>query len=110
MIAFCGVNCGECGAYLATRDADEVKRSEVAQEWSQKFGAEMQPETINCLGCSSDGPLFFYCAMCDIRKCASEKGLSTCAHCDDYACEKLEAFFGMSPENKKWLDEIRSNL
>jgi len=110
MIAYCGIYCGECGAYLATRDNDEVRRAEVAKEWSEKFGAEIQPETINCMGCPSDGPLFFYCAMCDIRKCASEKGLATCAQCDDYACEKLEAFFKMAPESKECLEEIRRNL
>ena len=110
MIAYCGANCGECGAFIATRDADEDKRAEVAREWSEKFGAEMKPEVINCMGCSSEGPLFFYCNMCDLRKCAMEKGLSTCAHCNEYVCEKLEAFFGMSPENKEWLDEIRGIL
>ena len=110
MIAYCGVNCDECGALIATRDSDEAKRAEVAREWSQKFGVEMKPEVINCMGCSSDGPLFFYCNMCDIRTCASRRGLATCAHCDEYACETLEKFLTMSPENKKWLDEIRSNL
>ena len=110
MIAYCGVNCGECGAYLATINNDEVKRAEVAKEWSQKFGAEMKPEVMYCMGCSSEGPLFFYCNMCDIRTCATGKGLPTCAHCDEYACEKLEAFFTMSAENKEWLDEIRGSL
>jgi hypothetical protein len=110
VIAYCGVKCGECGAYLATKNNDEVKRSEVAKEWSQKFGAQMQPEVINCMGCTSEGPFFFYCNMCDIRTCASNKGLENCAHCDDYACETLEAFLKMSPENRKWLDEIRDDL
>ncbi len=110
MIACCGVNCDECGAFVATRDSDESKRAEVAKEWSRKFGVEMQPEVINCMGCLSEGPLFFYCNMCDIRTCTVEKDLPTCAHCDSYPCEKLESFFQMSPENQEWLNEIRSNL
>ncbi|MFO8010539.1 MAG: DUF3795 domain-containing protein [Dehalococcoidia bacterium] len=110
MIAYCGVNCGECGAFIATRDSDEAKRAEVAREWSAKFGVEMQPEVINCMGCASDGPLFFYCGMCDIRKCAMERGLLNCAHCSEYPCEKLEAFFKMAPESRRWLDEIRKGL
>lgn len=107
MIAFCGVNCAECGAYIATKAGDDDKKAEVAREWSQKFGAEIQPEVINCMGCSSSGPVFFYCAMCDIRKCTMERKLPNCAHCEDYACEKLEAFFEMSPENREWLEKIR---
>ena len=110
MIAYCGINCGECGALIATGNNDDAKRAEVAKEWSQKFGVEMQPDSINCAGCPSDGPLFFYCEMCDIRKCAREKGLPTCAHCDAYPCETLEAFFKMAPECRKWLDEIKGNL
>ncbi len=110
MIAYCGINCDECGALAATRNNDNAKRAEVAREWSQKFGMEMKPESINCMGCPSEGPLFFYCDMCDIRKCARGKGVATCAHCGDYPCEKLEAFFKMAPESKGWLEEIRKEL
>jgi len=33
-----------------------------------------------------------------------------CSECDDYACEKLEAFFRMVPDAKKQLDGIRAGL
>jgi len=33
-----------------------------------------------------------------------------CAHCDDYACDKLEAFFGMAPNARTTLDGIRAGL
>jgi hypothetical protein len=31
MIAFCGLDCYECGAFLATKENDDQKRVKVAQ-------------------------------------------------------------------------------
>jgi len=33
-----------------------------------------------------------------------------CAHCADYVCEKLEGFFGLVPDARATLDEIRRSL
>ncbi len=55
MIAFCGLICHECGAFLATKENDDQKRATVAQEWSKLFKVEIKPEDINCDGCQSDG-------------------------------------------------------
>ena len=43
----------------------------------------------HCGGCKSeDGKLGHFCSICAIRKCASEKQVLTCAHCDEYpSCE-----------------------
>ena len=109
MIAFCGLACHECGAFLATKNDDDKKRAEVAQLWSKEFNTDIKPEDINCDGCLSDSELVFnYCKVCKIRKCGREKSIANCAHCKDYACEKLEKFFEMVPDAKKQLDEIRS--
>jgi len=111
MIAFCGLLCHECGAFQATRNDDDQKRAEVAELWSKEFNSEIKPEDINCDGCLSDGGnLFTYSKVCEIRKCGKEKSVINCAHCNDYACEKLEKFFQMVPDAKKRLDEIRSKL
>ena len=111
MIAFCGITCHECGAFLATRDDDDEKRAEVAQLWSKEFKADIKPEDINCESCLSDGEnLFSHTKTCEIRKCGKEKGVVNCAHCSDYTCEKLEKFFEMVPDAKKRLDGIRAKL
>jgi hypothetical protein len=47
---------------------------------------------------------------CEIRKCGKEKGVINCAHCSDYACEKLVKFFEMVPDAKTRLDEIKAKL
>jgi len=110
MIAFCGLLCSECGAFLATRDDDNDKRAEVAKLWSKEFNKDFKPEDINCDGCLSEGGnLFNYCNVCEIRKCGREKGVMNCAYCDEYSCEKLEKFFQMVPDAKERLDEIRNS-
>ena len=111
MVAFCGLLCHECGAFLATKNNDDEKRAEVAQLWSKEYNSDIKPEDINCEGCLSDGGLVFnYCKVCEIRKCGMERGIMSCAYCGDYACEKLEKFFEMVPDSKKHLDDIRSKL
>lgn len=111
MIAFCGLACNECGAFLATKADDDKKRAEVAQLWSKEFKVDINPEDINCEGCLAEGEnLFNYTKVCEIRKCGKEKRLLNCAHCNDFACEKLEKFFEVAPDAKKRLDEIRAKL
>ncbi len=111
MIAICGLKCHECGAFLATRDNDDDKRGEVARTWSKMFEIEIQPSDINCEGCTSDGDVRFqHCTVCEIRKCGMERGLVNCAHCDDYACGKLEEFFETVPDCRTQLDGVRAGL
>ena len=111
MIAICGINCHECGAFLATKDNDDKKRAEVAQLWSKEYKTDIKPEDIDCEGCLSDsGNLFSHPKTCEIRKCGKEKDVVNCAYCSDYACEKLEKFFKMVPDAKTRLDEIKAKL
>jgi hypothetical protein len=110
MIAICGLPCHECGAFIATRDNDDAKRAEVAAEWSKMYDADLKPESINCGGCTSEGPLFQHCTVCEIRKCGRARGVLNCAHCDDYACETLEEFFKMVPDCRVRLDAISEAL
>jgi len=111
MISYCGLQCHKCPAFLATKKDDDNERKKVAEEWSKHYKSDIKPEHINCLGCTSgEDPIFQYCRVCEIRKCAREKGLENCAYCDDYACEKLNDFFKMVPEAMVTLENIRLNL
>jgi hypothetical protein len=111
MIAFCGLDCHQCGAFLATRENDDAKRREVAEFWSKEFGANIQPQDINCDGCLSEGGvLFHHCEVCEIRKCGVDKAVENCAYCAEFACDKLENFLSMVPEAKARLDRIRSGM
>ena len=107
IMAFCGLTCQDCGAFVATQNDDDAKRVEVSQEWSRLFKVEVKPEDINCDGCLTDeGRLFSYCKVCEIRRCAKEQGLLSCAHCDSYPCQKLDFIFKTTPEAKERLDDM----
>jgi hypothetical protein len=110
MIAYCGIDCGKCPAYIAKKENNDDLRKKTAEEWSKMFGTEFKPEQVNCDGCAAPGQHIIYCEqLCDIRKCAVEKKVMNCAACADYGCEKLEAFLKNVPEARKTLEEIRKN-
>ena len=108
MIAYCGLKCHECGAYIATRENDAARREETARKWSALYRADILPEQINCQGCKSDGPRFFHCDVCDIRQCCLSKGVDNCALCEDYICDKLSSFIKLAPEAGAALETIRN--
>lgn len=110
MIAFCGITCTECPAYIATQKNDDQLRAETAKKWSEQFNASIKPEDVNCDGCVSDSErLFSHCQVCEIRKCAREKKVKNCAYCNEYPCQKLSEFLAMVPEAKATLEQIRKN-
>jgi hypothetical protein len=111
MVAVCGLDCSKCGAFLATKENDDFKRAEVAQEWSKLFKVDIKPEDINCDGCLSEGErIFNYCKVCEIRKCGKEKGLKNCGHCGEYPCQKLDFIFNNAPDAKKRLDKMNPSF
>ena len=116
IIAYCGLVCHSCPILLATRDKNREKRdkmrADITVQIREHYGMEYRPQDINdCDGCKSEiGRLFLGCRKCEIRKCAREKSIENCAHCNEYACERLEKFFATDPEARKRLDVIRGAL
>jgi len=113
MIAYCGLNCGECLTYLATQKDDDAAREKVAKQWSEEFKISLKPSDINCDGCKTDGGrLFGYCQMCDVRACGKEKQVETCAHCEDFECDKIQGLLKMFPNANanEALSKIRASL
>ena len=92
-IAYCGLNCKTCQAYLATVSNNDSLRKKVADEWSRLNGVTITAEMINCVGCRTDGVKTPYCqSLCPIRQCALGQGIETCADCTEAdICEKLRA-------------------
>jgi len=110
MVAYCGIVCTECPAYIATQndDAEELKR--VSEMWSNEEW-QLKPEAIICDGCLPGHTRYaLFCPDCETRSCAIARAVANCAHCDGYACEKLARTFEMVPEAKAKLDEIRGGL
>ncbi len=111
LIAYCGLNCAECPAYIATQTNDDTKRKQVAEEWQKAFNPDIKPEDINCDGCTSKSTrLFSHCLECKVRLCGIEKGVENCAYCPDYACDILKEYFKMAPKMQESLDSIRKNI
>ena len=113
IVAYCGLVCTDCPAYVATQANDPAAMERVAAQWREEFNApEITADSIVCDGClgHNGGRLSGYCLECNIRACGVERGAVNCAHCADYACEKLEGFFGLVPEAKTTLEGIRQSL
>ena len=105
MTAYCGLNCAACPTYLATQKDDDKEREKVAKQWSKQFNMTLKPSDMNCDGCKAEkGRLFGFCRICEVRKCGAQKKMATCAHCDDYGCDKIQGLFELEPEIKKrWI-------
>jgi hypothetical protein len=111
VIAYCGLNCSECTAYQATQSNDNALRQKIADEWNAKHNWGLKAKDINCDGCLpvKNGRLLNYCASCDVRKCAIEKKIKTCAPCADYPCTKLTSMSWFEERCKPTLDKIRAS-
>jgi hypothetical protein len=112
MIAFCGLTCTDCAAYIATQANDYAALRRVRDQWREEYSASgMTVDDVACDGCLVGGLKCGHCAECDIRACGQSREVANCAHCTDYAaCDKLERFFGFVPQAKATLDAIRAAL
>ena len=105
----CGLFCGACGIYIATRDNNEELRAIMTTTYGKK------PGETECLGCMQPDPpkkLFGFCAECNIRGCAKSKGYYSCHQCEEFPCGMIESF-PLGPARKimrdsisKWRDQV----
>jgi hypothetical protein len=110
IIAFCGILCSECPAFVATQAGDEEALAKQAAEWSSEE-YPLTAEDLWCDGCIyTDKRVTKFCLDCDVRQCALKRGVENCAHCDDFPCEKLEKPWSMSVDARTTLEEIRQKL
>lgn len=106
MIAYCGLDCEQCDAYIATKNNDQALREKTAKLWSELNNATILPEHINCEGCRVDGRKTVYCeSLCAIRQCALKKGVTTCGECPEMEqCPTLGVMIAHNPEMLKNLN------
>ena len=116
VISCCGLICETCPIKLATKEKNKEKqyemRADIARQIKEHYGEEFKPEDVtDCDGCKTEGGrLFSGSKNCHMRKCARQKGFENCAHCDEYACERIEKFFATDPDAKARLDAIKREL
>jgi len=102
MIAYCGLDCEKCDAYIATKNNDNALREKTAKLWAEINNAPITSDMINCQGCRVSGVKTPYCdKMCEIRQCALNKKVTTCADCADInTCKPLGFVFENSKDAK----------
>ena len=107
MIGYCGLDCEKCDAYLATINNDQALREKTAKLWAELNNATIMPEHINCEGCRMNGAKTVFCdSLCEIRKCALEKGVSTCSVCTEIeSCPTVAMIFENNPSALENLKE-----
>jgi hypothetical protein len=87
LMAPCGLYCGTCGVYIATRDGNEKFRAAMANLYGTK------PEEAECLGCMQPDPpkkLYGMCNACEVRDCVKSKGYYSCHQCEEWPCSMIE--------------------
>jgi hypothetical protein len=89
LMAPCGLYCGVCGVYIATRDGNEKFKSVMGNLYGTP------PEKTECLGCMQPDPpqkLYVYCQTCRIRDCVKANGYYSCHQCSDWPCGHIDDF------------------
>lgn len=89
LMAPCGLYCGTCGVYLATRDGNEKFKAVMGNLYGTK------PEETGCLGCMQPDPpkkIYGFCKACKIRSCVKSKGYYSCHQCGEWPCDLIENF------------------
>jgi hypothetical protein len=112
MIAYCGLVCTGCPAFVATQNHSDEERKRVVEKWSSdQF--PLETKDINCDGCLSVGNrIFKFCTDCEVRTCGSAREVKNCAYCNDFVCSKLEKLWEMisGDEARQRLEEIKKTL
>lgn len=103
MIAYCGLDCEKCDAYIATINDDQKLREKTAKLWAELNNAPILPEHINCQGCRVDGIKTVFCdSICSIRSCAIKKCVATCGDCSNLEkCSTVRAIHENNPSALK---------
>jgi len=89
LMAPCGLYCGVCAIYMATRDGNDKLKVILGNLYGTK------PEETECYGCMQADPpkkLFSLCKECNMRECIKSKGYYSCHQCSDWPCSIVENF------------------
>jgi hypothetical protein len=102
LMAPCGLYCGACGVYIATRDNNQKFKTVMGNLYGTK------PEETECLGCMQADPpkcIYGYCRECGIRNCVRSKGFYSCHQCTDWPCGQIKNF-GLATGRRVMLQTI----
>jgi hypothetical protein len=85
MVGYCGYRCHLCAA----RSEDADVRQRLVDGWRKLFGHEhYTADNVRCDGCRSNGRVADQ--ECKARPCARERGVESCAACDEFPCDRMK--------------------
>ena len=89
----CGLYCGVCRLYTATQEGDHDLLARLARIYARRLegAGSMTADDLLCDGCLSERRSSL-CRACSIRDCTQENGIQGCHRCDDFPCERIDAF------------------
>ena len=93
MTAPCGIDCFNCGVYLAGKN--ETLRAKVAKSLG------VTQEKVACKGCRNEGGTIACISMtepCKVYKCISKKGYSFCFECPEFPCDNLHPYADLAAQ------------
>lgn len=111
LAAPCGLYCGACLIYLASKRGDAELLRQIVKGIVERLGQEgkgmpplrkgtvvselrkqrLEAKDLACEGCLSE-TVALHCRLCGFRACAFEKGLLHCAQCVVFPCRELVDF------------------
>ena len=104
LLSKCGYKCNRCPAYESNLKS-EVDKKIMCDAWNKYLGDEIKPEQIsNCRGCQAIGS--HGDGSCPVRPCAIGRGVETCAHCGEFACDKVKSRMNFVEESVKDVSNI----
>ena len=93
LLAPCGLYCGVCGVFYATRDENPAFLEKLLGFYRERIpGMErVGKEDLRCHGCLSD-TVSIFCRACPVKNCTREKGYQGCHQCDEFPCRFIAEF------------------
>jgi hypothetical protein len=82
-LAYCGLYCEQCSYKRAHDDKNEKHLQSIP--YTNDF---KELSVYNCESCKG----YCICGACNIKPCAIEKNISSCAECGEFPCEHILAF------------------
>jgi hypothetical protein len=91
LVSACGLFCGACGIYLATKENDTEKILQYALVLNQTY-----EETL-CEGCGAEKKSLHCSGMCQFIHCKQQNGIGICVDCPQFPCELMIEFKSKMP-------------
>ena len=111
-LGYCCFECEEkCKVLAATKNDDLEAKAEIAKKWLEMFGDVVEPKDVSCHGCRMDTPAlaYGYKANCEVRSCAMDRQVASCAHCEDLSiCD--QSLWNEWPNLRKQAEDLRKGL